>query len=527
MTGSADSPPARRKLPIGIQTFRKLREGGHYYVDKTPHIERLIDTGSVYFLSRPRRFGKSLLVDTIKELFEGSEELFHDLAIHDRWDWTARHPVVRLDFAAGDFSTTERLERSVASQLAGIARRSGVEEAVLAGDLPSARLSSIIQALCDRHGQRVVVLIDEYDKPILDVLESPETARSNRDFLSGFYGTLKACDADIRFALLTGVSKFSKVNLFSGLNNLEDITLDPRFATICGYTDAELDEAFAPELDGLDRSSVRRWYNGYRWRGDPVYNPYDMLLFLRHREFEPYWFETGTPDFLLRLLAREGVRSFELEGMAASNALLSTFDVGRIAPAALLFQTGYLTVASSRRSARGRIYRLGYPNLEVRQSLHASLLEYLTDASLPDPESSSERPLGDILRAGDLAAIESELRALFAAIPYEWHTRNELARYEGYYASVFYSFLMGSGLDVRTEESSAAGRLDAAVLVDGGAFLFEFKVDERASPGAALAQLRERGYADRYRRPGRPVHMVGIHFSEETRNIVEFEVGEG
>ena len=528
MTGSRQPGPAPSRLPIGIQTFRKMREGGHYYVDKTPHIERLIASGSTYFLSRPRRFGKSLLVDTLKELFEGSEELFRGLAIHDEWDWSVRHPVLKLDFAGGDFSTTEHLESEVVAQLSETAGRTGVEEAVSyrgdAGASAATRLRRVLEAMRKRRGRRVVVLVDEYDKPILDNLRRPEVARSNRDFLSGLYGTFKACDAHIRFLMLTGVSKFSKVNLFSGLNNLEDITLDPRCATICGYTDRELDQVFAPELQGLDRDAIREWYNGYRWLGEPVYNPFDVLLMLRHREFGPHWFETGTPTFLLDLLARENLASYEIEDRMASGALLSSFDVGRVKPEALMFQTGYLTIVDSQFRAGRRFHRLGYPNLEVRLSLHSSLLAFLTDHRAPEPGSG--RLLEDILRDGDFAALESEIRTLFESIPYEWHTRNELARYEGYYASVFHSFLVGSGLSVRVEDSSASGRLDLAVVVEGAAFLFELKVAERASAGAALAQLRERGYAEKYRRPDGSVHLIGIHFSEETRNVVEFGVAE-
>ena len=351
-----------------------MREGGHYYVDKTPHIERLVASGSMYFLSRPRRFGKSLLVDTLKELFEGSEELFRGLAIHDEWDWSVRHPVLKLDFAYGDFSNTERLRRTVVTRLAAAAGRAGV---ALDCATPSDGLANLIEALRNKHGRRVVVLVDEYDKPILDNLRRPEVARANRDFLSGLYGTFKACDAHIRFLMLTGVSKFSKVNLFSGLNNLKDITLDPRCATICGYTDRELDRVFTPELQGLDREAIREWYNGYRWLGDPVYNPYDVLLLFDSREFGPHWFETGTPTFLLDLLARENLASYEIEDRMASGALLSSFDVGRIKPEALMFQTGYLTIVDSQFRAGRRFHRLGYPNLEVRLSLNSSLLAFL------------------------------------------------------------------------------------------------------------------------------------------------------
>ena len=514
--------PARLKLPIGIQSFRRLREGGHHYVDKTADIARLVDEGSAYFLSRPRRFGKSLLVDTLRHLFEGREVLFRDLAIHGRWDWSKPHPVLKIDFAGGDFSTPERLEAEAIAQLDDQVRAAGVDPGTGSA---STRLSRAVRALrAQSGGRRVAVLVDEYDKPILDHLGTP-AARANRDVLSGFYATLKACDDDLRFVLLTGVSRFSKVNLFSGLNNLEDITLDPRFATMCGYTEAELDRVFASELEGLDRARIREWYNGYRWLGEPVYNPFDLLLLLRRRKFAPYWFETGTPAFLLDLLARRGVTSFELEGIEADESLLSAFEVDAIEPEALLFQAGYLTIRKVVEENGEDFYRLDYPNLEVRRSLNRHLLRFLTGRSAA--KSPPWRRLARALRNRDLTAIQSQLRSLFAGIPHQWHTRNELARYEGYYASVLYSFLAGTGLDVRVEDSSAAGRVDMAVLLEEDAYLFELKVAERASAGAALAQLRERGYAEKFRTPGRRIHLVGIHFSEETRSVVEFEFAAG
>ena len=513
MASPSHSDPARRRLPIGVQSFRRLREDGCRYVDKTPHIERLVGGGDRYFLSRPRRFGKSLLLDTIAELFRGSEELFRGLAVHDRWDWSVRRPVLKLDFARGDFSSTDRLRGTVMNRLADASARAGVPAS---HDMASDRLAALLEALRDRAGRRVVVLVDEYDKPILDNLESPEVARANRDFLSGLYGTFKACDEHIRFLLLVGVSKFSKVNLFSGLNNLKDITLDPRFATICGYTQEELDSVFAPELEGLDRGRVREWYNGYRWLGEPVYNPFDVLLLLDTRGFRPHWFETGSPAFLLDLLARRGVASFGLDGMEADEGLLSAFDVERIAPEALLWQTGYLTIEGAEEEDGDEVFRLDYPNLEVRRSLNRLLLARLAHGEAA-VASATWRPALRAFRAGDPAGLEAEIRALFAAIPHQWHIQNDIARFEGYYASVFYSFLAGTGLDVRAEESSAAGRLDVAVLLEGEAWLFELKIDERASEGAALEQLRERGYADRYSRPRRTVRVVGIHFSEKSR----------
>ena len=296
---------ARRKLPIGIQTFREIREDHCYYVDKTAYMGRLIAEGKHYFLSRPRRFGKSLFLDTLKELFEGNEPLFEGLAIHEQWDWSVRHPVLRLDFSRGNFKEPGRLQEDVMAQLDAVERREGVGSDYTGA---SVRFSHLLEALHERSGQRVVVLIDEYDKPILDALETPEVARANSDYLHGLYSTIKFGDAHIKFSFLTGVSKFSKVSLFSGLNNLIDITLDPQYSAICGYTEADLDAVFAPELVGLDREDIRRWYNGYNWLGEEqVYNPFDVLLLFRRRAFAAYWFETGTPTFLLETLLARGL----------------------------------------------------------------------------------------------------------------------------------------------------------------------------------------------------------------------------
>ncbi len=513
------SPGPNRKLPIGIQTFREIREGGYYYVDKTGYVQRLVDGGKYYFLSRPRRFGKSLLLDTIGELFGGSAELFRGLAAEGHSALSAARPVVRLDFSRGDFTKPGELRSNVMEQLAAIERREGLttEYATASG-----RFAHLVEMLRERTGRRVVVLVDEYDKPVLDALEKPDVARANRDYLRGLYGTIKFCDADIRFALLTGVSKFSMASLFSGLNNLIDITLDPRYSAICGYTETDLDAVFAPELAGLDRDEMRAWYDGYSWRGDErVYNPFSVLLLFDAREFGAYWFETGSPAFLVDTLVKRGAGSLALDNLFADDALLSAFDVDRIAPEALLFQTGYLTIRDQEVLGGTAYYGLGYPNREVRQGLNASLLDHLTG----DPARREEHGnrLYDALLADDFVGLETLFRAVFAGIPYQWRTRNDIADYEGYYASVFYSCFAALGLDMRVEDSSRRGRVDMAVLFNGTVYLFEFKVVDSAATGVALAQLKTKGYADKYRGRGQPVHLVGVEFSKETRNIVAFE----
>ena len=508
----------RRRLPIGIQTFRKIREENCYYVDKTAYIQRLIDEGTHYFLSRPRRFGKSLFLDTLKELFEGNEPLFEGLHIHDRWDWSVRYPVIRLSFGRGNFKEPGYLQTNLMAQLDAVERREGIKS-----DYTTApeRFAYLIETLHDRAGQPVAVLVDEYDKPILDALEIPEVARANRDFLRGLYATIKDSDAYIKFTFLTGVSKFSKVSLFSGLNNLKDITLDARYSAICGYTDADLDTVFAPELPGFDRDEIRRWYNGYSWLGEEVYNPFDILLLFDSHRFGAWWFETGTPTFLIETLISRRVETLTLDNLLGNDELLSTFDVDHIATEALLFQTGYLTIRHTEPRGSRIYYRLGYPNQEVRQSLNESLLNHLTGN--PTQQAEHIARLYDLLLVNDFAGLENLFKAFFASIPYQWHTKNDIANYEGYYASVFYSYFASVGLDIVVEDSSSQGRLDMAVRFNGNVYLFEFKVVELAPEGTAMAQLKQKRYADKYRNRGEPIHLIAVEFSRETRNLVGFE----
>ena len=515
--------PVKRKLPVGIQTFRNLRADGCYYVDKTAYMRRLIDEGTHYFLSRPRRFGKSLLVDTLKELFEGNEPLFRGLAVHEGWNWSERRAVVRLDFSKGSFKAPGYLHTNVSAQLDAIEDRHGLTPRY---DTAPERLAHLLEALHERTEQRVAVLADEYDRPILDALTDRDVAAANRDYLRGLYGTIKFAEAHVKFTLLTGVSKFTKASLFSDLNNLVDITLEPPYATICGYTERDLDTVFAPELSGLDRDAVRDWYNGYGWLGEErVYNPFDILLLFRTRQFTAHWFETGSPKFLIDTLNARGVSAVDLDGMVGSQELLSAFDVERIGTEALLFQGGYLTICGVEHLADKTFFRLGYPNREVRQSLNGSLLAALV------PEASLTQGHGvrlyRLLLAGDIAGLEALLRSFFANIPYQWHVRNDIADYEGYYASVFHAYFMALEMDVRVEDASASGRLDMAVRTDSGVYLFEFKVVESASNGAAMAQLAAKDYAAKYRHLGVPIHLVGVEFSRKTRNLVAFDVAEG
>ncbi|MEN9865683.1 MAG: hypothetical protein RL748_1273 [Pseudomonadota bacterium] len=509
----------RKKLPLGIQTLSEIISGGYYYVDKTALALQLIDKGKYYFLSRPRRFGKSLFLDTLKEIFEGNQALFAGLAIHDHWDWSQRFPVIRINFAVASLRDSADLARLLHQQLEDHERQFN-----LPARYPDqrSRFSDLILRLHQQTGQRVVVLVDEYDKPILDKIEDRAIARAMRDDLKDFYSVIKGQDAYIRFAFLTGVSKFSKVNLFSGLNNLTDITLDPRYSALCGYTDADIDTVFAPELPGLDRGEIRHWYNGYNWRGTSVYNPYDVLLLFDRREFKSWWFETGSPGFLIKLLAEQGWFTPDLAAFSTDDEIISSFDVDDITPEALLFQTGYLTIHHVDQSPYGTWdYTLGYPNREVAVSLNSLLLASYTSTM---PKSRQHRKsLGKLLRAHDTAGMKELFQSFFSSIPHAWYDNNPISRYEGYYASVFYSYFAALGYDCRVEDASNHGRIDMTLILPDRIYLFEFKVVELLPEGRALQQILDKGYADKYRQHGLPISLVGVEFSREARNVVGFE----
>jgi hypothetical protein len=513
----------RRPLPIGIQTFAKIREGGYYYVDKTAYALRLIESGSHYFLSRPRRFGKSLFLDTLAELFAGNEPLFRGLTCHDKWDWGKKYPVIRISFGGGRLASREGLEAHIADELDANAQRLGL-------DIPAAadshlRFRHLIQQAVKRHGQRAVILVDEYDKPILDNLTEPDVARAMREGLRNLYSVIKDQDAHIRFAFLTGVSKFSKVSIFSGLNNLNDITVDAAYSAICGYTEADVDTVFAPELEGLDRDDIRRWYNGYRWLGESVYNPFDLLLLFDKRDFRPYWFETGTPTFLVDLLRSRQTFTPQLDALYASDQLLNAFDVEHIGTEALLWQTGYLTIQDVRRRGARADYRLGYPNQEVESAFNEALLLALT----PNPSTTSAHigRLYDLLQTLDWPALRAHFESLFASIPADWYRANPVLHYEGYWASVFYSHLASLGLDLTPEDVTNQGRIDLTLKLPQAIVILEFKrIDGDTPTGEAMAQLRQRGYANKYRADGRPIWLLGVEFSSAARNVVGWDIAQ-
>ena len=511
---------SKRKLPIGIQSFEKLRNEGCYYVDKTPYMHQLITQGSYFFLSRPRRFGKSLFLDTLQQLFEGRRELFNGLFIEDKWDWEITNPVVRFSFGDGVAQGRTALDERIGYQLRSNAERLGVKIHPT-DDIPG-QFRTLLIGAHKKYGQGVVLLIDEYDKPILDNIENTEIATQNREGLKNLYSVIKDADPFLKFVLLTGVSKFSKVSLFSGLNNLNDITLDAKYSAICGYTDTDIDEIFEFELAGLDRDKIREWYNGYNWLGASVYNPFDVLLLLEKREFKPYWFESATPTFLIKMLKERCFFTPKLNFLQTSEALISRFDVENIGTEALLFQTGYLTIKNREEFTHGKwVYELSYPNQEVQCSLNEALLPALG----VDAETTLLSSMGILkaLKTCNFELLEQHLKALYASIPHDWYRNNPINNYEGHYASIFYSHFAALGLQVAVEDSSVNGKVDMAIQFNNTTFIFEFKVVEDKPLGNALAQIKANNYAQKYVKEGWAIYGIGVEFSKAQRQVVALE----
>jgi len=385
-----------------------------------------------------------------------------------------------------------------------------------------------LEQLHHQTDQQVVILVDEYDKPILDVLSNPDLATANRDYLRGFYGMLKGCAEHIRFVFVTGVSMFSKVSLFSGLNNLRDISLDRRFATICGYTDKDIDTVFAPELEGLDRDQMRHWYHGYNWRGEErVYNPFGVLLLFDKRQFSSYWFETATPDVLFQMMERQKVSTMEWEKQLASDVQVTQFDVHDIDLRALMFQTGYLTIVGEQETAGRRQYILDYPNWEVRKSLNFQFLMHLKQAAAEIPLVGGR--LFQLLGEHDFDGFARELGMILAGLPHHWYDQSNIHQYEAHYLSGLYMYLQAMATHLHVEEASRRGRADMVVFHAGQVFVLEFKVVESKGQSsqqleAAMAQMQGRGYGKKYLNRHETIHLVAMVFGTSERELLGIRV---
>ena len=501
-------------LPIGIQTFRDIIEGGFYYVDKTHFIPKL--TSKYYFLSRPRRFGKSLFLDTLKEAFSGNKELFKGLYLYDNWDWEKKYPVIKLDLSQAYPDTEENLIKSLDSFLKAVAKE---HQITLEEEILGLKFQELIQKLYEKYNQKVVVLIDEYDKPILDVIEDIEKARRNRDILKKFFEILKPSDPYLKLVFLTGVSRFSKVSIFSGLNQLQDITLNEEFSTICGYTQSELESVFEDRLKNFDKEKIKEWYNGYSWLGERVYNPFDILLLFSEKRFRAFWFETGTPTFLIKMFMKNKYYLPELENLEVGNEILSNLDVDNIFPENLLFQAGYLTIKEFMEEYG--TYILSYPNLEVRKSFNSSFLIYVFKE--PVSVSKTETNIKKAILTKDIDKLKDAIYTFFASIPHDWYRNNDISSYEGFYASTVYALFNGAGLNVIAEDNTNKGQIDLSVLNQDSVYIVEFKVVEDKEEGMALKQIKERRYYEKYMGKYQEIYLIGIEFSKKDKNIVGFE----
>lgn len=506
-----------KKYPIGIQDFRKLREGKYLYVDKTEAIYDLIKSGQYYFLSRPRRFGKSLLISTLKYLFQGERELFEGLWIADRYDLEP-HPVLHFSFSSIGYKTMG-LSAALDAKVDELASSFGIALDRTTYDQKFAELLTKLSA----KEAKVVLLIDEYDKPLVDYIDQQDQANANRDILKNFFSVLKDADPYLRFFLITGVSKFSKVSLFSDLNNLEDLTLAPAAATLTGYTQTELEHYFEvpirqlAQADQLDQAGIlekiRLWYNGYRWSGpERLYNPFSVLNLVKQQRFANFWWETGTPTFLIKKLRTEF--QYNLNDLVAGQVMFEGFTIDDLNWLALLFQTGYLTIRDY--DPNTGLYTLDYPNREVRDTMQQHLLAAFRETTKTD----SLPLLVNIklaLEKGDLERFIDLVDILFSTIPYQLFQQKQ----EAFFHAILHLSFSGIGLFVQSEVSTAKGRVDTVVHTQDRIYVMEFKLD--ASAQSALAQIREKRYGSPFLDQGKEVIALGVSFSSSEKAVAEWE----
>ncbi len=511
---------AKKYLPIGIQTFRDFKERNYQYVDKTDLIYKLVTEGQYYFFARPRRFGKSLLLSTIHELFEGSKNLFEGLWIEDKWNWQETNPVLHFSFASIDYQGLG-LEMAIHHMLDQAAAKHGL---VLSATSCKSKFSQLLELLGKQQG-KIVLLVDEYDKPIIDYLETEQlpTARLHQEMMKVFYSVLKDASPYLRFVLISGVSKFSKVSVFSDLNSLNDITLHPAYSTLAGYTQAEIERYFDPYLievmavQQLEKPALlekmRLWYNGYSWDGvQKVYNPFGTLNFLDQKSFGNYWFSTGTPTLLVRLMQKQVKFDFELARTTA--AVLDQYSLDALDLTALLFQTGYLTIVQ-RDYSNGNLV-LDYPNLEVKDSMYSFVIDQLAPNRDYQYASIQVHHLKQAFEQNNLNAVKAIVNTLFADLPYALFETDRKTS-ERFYHSLIHLLFKYLGVYIESEVHTSFGRADSVVQTSTDIYIFEFKHNNSAEN--ALAQIIDKKYADKYRMQGKAIYGIGVNFNFETRSI--------
>ncbi|MEM7531344.1 MAG: AAA family ATPase [Chloroflexota bacterium] len=517
-------------INTSAQTFRTLIEGNFVYIDKTRDIYNLVyPPQGIYFISRPRRFGKSVMISTLDELFRGNRELFKDLWIDSTdYDWQS-YPIIRLDFSLNGVSTVKQLEDAIQGFLELIAKDYQVS---LTGFNNQSRLVNLVHTLAEMHDGKVVLLIDEYDKPITDNLLNMNTAVAIRNTLRNFYGVVKGLDAYWRFVFITGISKFSKVGIFSMMNNLEDITMHPLYGTALGITEDELKETLHEYIERFASKegvafdtllgNMRRMYDGFRFSANPerVYNPYSTMMALKQQRFANFWFSTGTPTFLINLLQEEDYDLQELDAVEIDDLTLSTYEIDNLEINPLLAQTGYITIKEEIDDEDDLFesFIYSYPNHEVRQAFVTHLLKAYSGRK-KTLNNSHLRRLTRALRTHNLAEFFDTLNVFLAAIDYSLHLK-----YEKFYQVLFYMIFVLLGTRVESEIKTNIGRIDAVIELADRIYIFEFKIDNDAQ--TALQQTMDKQYYQKYRLRGKAITLVGANFDTSARGLVDWKKAE-
>jgi hypothetical protein len=501
-----------KKLSVGISDFKELIQGDYIYVDKTEYVYKLINSGKYYFLSRPRRFGKSLLISTISYLFQAERELFKGTYIEDKWNWEEIYPVIRVDFSK-DVKNKDDLKEKVYHELKKNYMWNSIE---IPKDIKneSILLEELIMRISEKEQKQVVILVDEYDKPILDLIENIKEAEEVRKELKAFYSTIKGLDRYIKFVLITGVSKFSKVSLFSGLNQLEDISLNKEYGNICGYTQKELEFYFKEYLEGLNLEEIKEWYNGYYFLQDTLYNPFDILLYLKNKVLRNYWYETGKSEFLFKLLKTSDYQLPYLNKLYYTNDILDKFDIEHISIEALMFQTGYLTIKQVKTIESEEMYLLDYPNKEVRQSFNRDLVFYITKSYHTDRIYNLKLAIIN----EEIEKIKQQIEIFINSISYN------ILKNEYVYQAAIYGLIYSTGFNITLEDNTSKGRIDLTIIINNSiVYILEFKVIQNSKQkGNAIKQILEKEYYKKYLNYEK-IYLIGIEFDKTKKQIVNFE----
>jgi len=503
-----------KKLPVGIYTLKTIIEENYLYIDKTEIALDIIENNRYVFLSRPRRFGKSLFLDTLSEIFKGNKELFKDLYIYDKYNFK-KYPVIKISFANGSVRSREELDDRIFKILKFNQENLGIT-CEFPTDVAGCFSELIIEAN-KKYKNKVVILIDEYDKPILDNITDVEIASEIRNGLANFYSVIKGSDEYLRFAFLTGVSKFTKTSIFSGLNNITDITLNPRYGNICGYTQNDIETSFLPYLENVDLEKLKLWYDGYNFLKDNIYNPYNILLFIQNdKKYKNYWFESGTPTFLINWIKENGINIKNFEELKVGELFFNKFDIDDLDIMSLMFQSGYLTI--KKYNPKREQYFLSYPNREVKEAFLYYLFEKFS--SIKQSQTSDIIwQLEDALIDNDIPEFIKILKSSFTSIPYQIFIKEK----ESYYHTVIYIIMRLIGFNIKAEESISKGRSDAVILTDSHIYIFEFKMFPITAK-KAIEQIKTEGYDKPYLTDKREKVLVGISFKAEDKNIFEYEM---